>query len=241
MVESESELVIETPDTAQEEMIAKSRVNDIVKREKAAAADKVRREMEALHAQEVERLRAEQPTSQGNNPQGYDANIDEKLNKLLEDKIRAIQEEEQRREQEAQQAELKKQLDESAHQYLLKVEQGKAEFPDFDEVMKDFDIRRFSGVALLAGQLDNPAAIMYELAQNPGKVANLHILAQEAPQMALKEMKKLSDSIAKNQQAALNNVQTNAPLSRLKSSTVAGADTGEMGLKDFKNASWLRG
>ncbi len=239
MVESESELVIETPETTQEEMIAKSRVNDIVKREKAAAADKVRREMEALHAQEVERLRAQQPVSREQSPTSNE-DLRAQMRQLMMEEAQKFEEEEEKRRYEAEQAELKQQLEKSAHQYLLNVEQGKSEFPDFDEVMKDFDMRNFSGVALLAGQMENTAAIMHELAQNPGKVAQLHILAQQSPLMAEKEMKKLAASISKNQQAANNNIQTNAPLSRLKSSTVAGADTGQMGLKDFKNADWLK-
>ena len=143
--------------------------------------------------------------------------------------------------QEAHQAELKAEIDKSENQYLMRVDQGKADFPDFDDVMRDFDLRAFSGIALLAGQMDNTAAVMYELAQNPTKVAQLHVLAQHSPEMAKKEMQKLAGSITKNQQALSENVSTNAPLSRLKSSTVAGADNGQMGLKDFKNASWLKG
>lgn len=241
MVESESELVIETPDSAQEEMIAKSRVNDIVKREKAAAADKVRREMESLHAQEIEGLKAAQASSPGASPQNSGIDMRAEMRQLLAEEAKKFQEEEDRREYEAEQAHIQKGIQESANKYLLNVEKGKTEFPDFDEVMQDFDMRAFSGVALLAGQMDNTAAIMYELSQNPFKVAQLHTLAKESPASAEKEMRKLAASITKNQQAAANNVPTNAPLSRLKSSTVAGADNGQMGLKDYKNADWLRG
>jgi hypothetical protein len=53
-------------------------------------------------------------------------------------------------------------------------------------------------------------------------------------------MKKLSESISKNEEAKAENVSPNAPLSRLKSSNV-GADTGKMSLKDYKNADWLKG
>lgn len=239
MVESESEVTI-AQDVPQEEMIAKSRVNDIVKREKAAAADKARREMEAMHAQELERLKASQALNVGSSPIESDAQLEEKINKIFNDKVRAYQQEEEKRVQEEQQAKLKAGLEESFNHYMLKVEHGKSDFPDFNDVMKDFDLQAFPGVALLAGQMDNTAAIMYELAQNPMKVAHLHVLAQQSPEMAKKELQRLSQSISKNQQAVADNVQTNAPLSRLKSSTVAGADTGQMGLKDFKNADWLR-
>lgn len=219
-----------------EEMVAKSRVNEIVKREKLAAADKVRREMEQLHAQELEKLRNTQAPS--TSPESPD--IRSTVQQLLSEEIQKFQAEEEKRAKEAQEAELEKQLQQSASNYLMKIEQGKPEFSDFDDVMKDFDVRAFSGVALLAGQMDKTAAIMYELAQNPLKVAQLHTLAQQSPTLAEKEMRKLEASIVKNKQAALNNVQTNAPLSRLKSSTVAGADNGVMGLKDFKKADWLK-
>lgn len=241
MVESESEVSTSGQEAAQEEMIAKSRVNDIVKREKAAAADKVRREMEALHAQEIEGLKAAQSPSEGVAPQNHGMDMRSEVQRLLAEEVKRFQEEEEKREYEAQQAELQKLTQESADRYLLKVSQGKSEFPDFDEVMQNYDMRAFSGVALLAGQMDNTAAIMYELSQNPMKVAQLHTLARESPVSAQKEIQKLSASIAKNQQAAANNVQTNAPLSRLKSSTVAGADNGQMGIKDYKSADWLRG
>jgi hypothetical protein len=62
-----------------------------------------------------------------------------------------------------------------------------------------------------------------------------------SPKMAKKEMEKLSQSIVKNQQAVQGNVSPREPLPRLKSSSSVGADTGEMTLRDYKNADWLRG
>jgi hypothetical protein len=263
MVESESEVTISEQEPAQEEMIAKSRVNKIVKREKAAAADKVRREMEAKHASELESFRhnpehfqqnpenyPQDPQAQFQNPvdtgemqvpPGSQIKENDHFDRLFDAKLKKLQEAEQERMRLAEEAETQRLTKEAADKYLLKVSQQKADFPDFDEVMKEFDMTQFSGLALLAGQMDNTAAIMHELASNPSKVAQLQFWAERSSPMALREMQKLSASIAKNQQAAANNVPTNAPLSRLKSSTVAGADNGQMGLKDFKNADWLKG
>lgn len=238
MAESENEVATETPQAEPEETLSKARVNEIVKREKALAADKVRREMEAQHAQEIESLKAAQPQSAATPTQAPD--IRQTVQQLLNEEIQRYQAEQERSAKEAHEAQIKAELEKSAQQYLLKVEQSKKDIPDFDDVMKDFDLGAFSGVALLAGQLENPAAVMYELAQNPLKVAQLHSLVQSSPMMAKKEMQKLADSITKNKQALEANVTTNAPLSRLKSSTVVGGDSGEMGLKDMKKAPWNR-
>lgn len=240
MAESENEVATDaTQEPVPEETLSKSRVNEIVKREKALAADKVRREMEAQHAQEIENLKASQTQTPAAMPESA-PDIRQTVQQLLNEEIQRYQAEQERSAKEAHEAQIKAELEKSAQQYLLKVEQSKKDIPDFDEVMKDFDLGAFSGVALLAGQLDNPAAIMYELAQNPLKVAQLHSLVQTSPMMAKKEMQKLGDSISKNQQALEANVTTNAPLSRLKSSTVVGGDSGEMGLKDMKKAPWNR-
>ncbi len=241
MEESESSVGMEVEQVPEppEEMVAKSRVNEIVKREKLAAADKVRRELEAQHAAAIDQLKAGQQQPAGVSPES-NPDMRSQMQAMLNEEIQKYQAEEERRAEEARQAELKEHINKSANQYLMKVEQGKSDLSDFDEVMKDFDISAFSGVALLAGQMENTAAIMYELAQNPLKVAQLHTLAQQSPGLAEKEMRKLDASIAKNQQAASNNIQTNAPLSRLKSSSVAGADNGQMGLKDFKKADFNR-
>ncbi len=224
-----------TPSNEPEKTLTQSQVNEIVKREKAAAADKVRRELEALQAQQPS-----QPQGLGGMPQENMGDIEEKVfNRILEH-ANKLKEEEERQAREYHMAQHKAKLEEEAGNYLTKVALGKEKISDFEDVMKDFDASAFPQLALLAGRMDNTAEIMYELTKNPEKLARLDHLATRSEKLATKELEKLSQSIAKNEQAMLDNVTTNAPLSRLKSST-AGADSGKMGLKDYKSADWLRG
>ncbi len=216
-----------------ERSLTQEHVNEIVKREKAAAADKVRREMEALHRQEIEQLKSSAPTSMGGIPQ-------EDLGAMEERLLKRMAEEQERKQNEILRAENEQLLRNAADMYHLKVAKGKDKFSDFEEVMRDFDPSAFPQVALESADFDNTDEIMYELSKNPGKLMQLTGLFEKSPLLGRRELTKLSQSIAQNQEAKENNVSTNAPLSRLKSSTV-GEDSGQVTLKDLKNADWLRG
>ncbi len=231
----DDETVLGTQGIEPEKTLTQSQVNDIVKREKAMAADRARKEYEALQMQQNS-----QPMAMGGMPQENMGDIENKVfNRILEH-AKKLEEDEQKRALDEQRAQQQAALESDAKRYLVKVATGKDKFSDFDEVMKDFDAGAFPQLALLAGELDNTADIMYELSKNPDKIARLDYLANRSPALARKELDKLANSITQNEQALEDNVTTNAPLSRLKSSTV-GADNGKMGLKDYKNADWLRG
>ncbi len=216
-----------------ERSLTQEHVNEIVKREKAAAADKVRREMEVLHRNEIEQLKSSAPTSMGGIPQ-------EDLGAMEERLLKRMAEEQERKQNEILRAENEQLLRNAADMYHLKVAKGKDKFSDFEEVMRDFDPSAFPQVALEAADFDNTDEIMYELSKNPGKLMQLTGLFEKSPLLGRRELTKLSQSIVQNQEAKENNVSTNAPLSRLKSSTV-GEDSGQVTLKDLKNADWLRG
>lgn len=213
--------------------LTQEHVNEIVKREKAAAADKVRREMEALHRQEIEQMKSGIPKSVGGIQQEDMGVIEERL-------MKRFAEEQDRRQNDQLRAENEQLLRNAADMYHLKVAKGKDKFSDFEEVMRDFDPSAFPQVALESADFDNTDEIMYELSKNPGKLMQLTGLFEKSPIMGRRELTKLSQLIAQNQEAKENNVSTNAPLSRLKSSMV-GEDSGQTTLKDFKNADWLRG
>ena len=225
----------------EEKMLPQSQVNDIVKREKAQVAERVRREMEAEMAQK-------QSSNMGGMSQGpdMDAIKQEVLNHIMQ-KAQEMDAQEEKKAQEAQSAKEREDLQKAADDFYLKMGAGKDKYSDFEEVMQDFEPHAFPRVAFLAaengsdGQPLDTAGIMYELARNPTKLTHLNDLAMHSPKMAKKEMEKLSQSIVKNQQAIQENVSPREPLPRLKSSSSVGADTGEMTLRDYKNADWLRG
>jgi hypothetical protein len=226
----------------EEKMLPQSQVNDIVKREKAQVAERVRREMEAEMAQKM------QSSNMGGMSQGPDieAMKQEMWNHVMQ-KAQEVDAQEAKKAQEAQAAKETEDLQRAAQDFHFKMGAGKDKYSDFEEVMQDFDLYAFPRVAFLAaetgtdGQPLDTAGIMYELAKNPSKLVYLNGLATDSPKMAKKEIERLSQSIVKNQQALQGNVSPREPLQRLKSSSSVGADTGEMTLRDLKQQDWLRG
>lgn len=224
--------LMESPATeVAEKSLTTSQVNDIVKREKARAADRARQEAEAIHREELEKLRLEKASAA---PGSMDTSaIEERVyNKFMGD----LKQHHEENERLAREAELKQVAD----QYYLKMGKGSQLFENFNEVMGDFEPAQFPNAVMLAAGMENTPEIMYELANNPTKLQQIDSLAQKSPQLAKKELERLSKSISDNLNAKNNNVDAPAPLSRLKSSSV-GADSGKMSLKDYKNAPWLRG
>lgn len=234
----EQDVVETTGNVASEvepKLLTQEHVNALVAKRTAAIAEKVKREMELAHKAEIAALQSQQQTSSGSVEPTMPN--DEIYQKIVE-RLRA----DAQKNQEAQAEEAKMaQLNQMADNYFAKMQSTDAMPDDFNEVISDFDVSSFPAVAFLAQEMDNTPAIMYDLAKNPLKLAGINSLAQSAPNEARKALKKLSDSIAQNQQAEAEHVETQPPLSRLNPSKKAGADIGKMGLQDFKNADWLRG
>lgn len=219
------------PAQAQSEGLSQQQVNDIVKREKTQAAERTRREMEAQHQGELERVRAEAGNQSGNqiDPEAMKREIyDQFMNDLKYHRDELAKQEEE------------KHLRGLADQYHLKMGKGSQLFDDFEQVMGDFKPAEFSNTAMLAAQMENTPEIMYELANNPGKLAEIEALAEKSPTMAKKQLDRLAKSIESNLSAKQNNVNAPPPLSQVKSSSV-GVDSNKMSLKDLKGAAWLRG
>lgn len=212
-----------------EKTLPVSRVNEIVKREKGIAAENVRKELEARHAEELARFKGQSQHTYSDDT----SSMEDRIVQRLMDEARRQDEAESKRYQEEE-------ANKFVQKYSSKMSQGKEFFNDFEEVMGDFVPQAFPQIVYLATQEENTPAIMYELAKNPSKLAAMHTLAMTHPALAEKEMRKLSQSISANQQALQQNVAVEPPLSRLKSSQNNGVDMGKMSIADFKNAEWLR-
>lgn len=226
---------IEAPvsDSGTEKTLTTSQVNDIVKREKAHAAERARQQAQAEYQAELEKVRAEaagKPASKGE----IDATAIKQ--QVYEQFMQDLQKHRDEVERKTQEDELKT----IADQYYLKMGKGSQLFEDFNEVMGDFEPDKFPNAVMLAAQMENTPEIMYELANNPSKLLEIDGLAKTSPKLATKQLERLSKSIANNLEAKTNNVSAPPPLSKLKSSSV-GMDSGKMTLKDFKNAPWLKG
>ncbi len=217
-----------------EKLLSADHVNKIVQREKAAAADKVRKEMEVAHQAELARMSSQQPPqSLGGIPQQSTEEIESRIyNRIMEEAQKAQDEQEQQQHKQA--------MEQTASQYFLKMGKGAELFDDFKETMSAFNPASFPQVVFLAAELENTPELMYEMAKNPHKLATIDYLAQRDPMAAKAELMKLSNSIEANKKAKAENVSAQPPLSRLKSSTV-GADTGSMSMRDLKASPHLRG
>lgn len=126
-----------------------------------------------------------------------------------------------------------------ANEFLAKLEAGKDKYPDFDKTIESLELSTIPQVVQLANTVDNTSDVMYELGKNPHKVANLLSLSQLGNgRLAILEMKKLSDSIRKNQEAMQQPIPPE-PLSQLKPSSV-GTDNGVPSIRELRKQPSLR-
>ena len=218
----------------QERMLTQTQVDDIVKREKARAADSVRQKMEAQHREEIERLQME---SKGSTPSAAPEFDTAEIEKRVYDKF---MDDLQKHRDEAERERLENELKSKADQYHLKMGKGSELFDDFNETMADFNAADFPNTVFLATEMENTPDIMRELVKYPEKLQQIDSMAKSSPALARKMLARISESIKSNAEAKATNVSAPPPLSRLKSSTV-GADSGPMTLKDLKAQPWLRG
>ena len=147
-------------------------------------------------------------------------------------RMQAQQEEQQRAQQEQRQRE---QIDSVAKTYLEKMKQGPTLYDDFEEVTKTFKPNKYPQIAVMAAELENTPDIIYDLKKNPQKLATLQMFALNEDYDELRdELTKLSKSIKRNEQSLANNTQSPKPLTRLKSSAIAGQDTGKRTISDMR-------
>lgn len=234
MTTDNMEVVPSEPKEVNDKTFTQGQLEDIVKREKARAADSVRQKMEAQHREEIERLQTgNQGQAPGNPPEIDTSAIEQKVYDKFMDDL-------QKHRDEAERERLEHELKSKADQYHLKMGKGSELFEDFNETMADFNPADFPSTVFLAAEMPNTADVMRELVKYPEKLQQIDYMAKTSPGMAKKMLQRISDSIQGNLEAKTNNVSAPPPLSRLKSSTV-GADSGPMTLKDLKAQPWLRG
>lgn len=233
--QSEPEGSTESPP---EKMLTASQVNELVKRAKRKGEQKMQEQLDATRA-ELDLLKAQQgqqqepQQQQQQAPQGIDP---AELQRLVAEQIRQQQEEAQRKAHEAQ---LHEEVNQVAQQYFGKMDQGRSLYDDFEAITADFNPAEFPQLVYLANELDNTAAVIYELRKNPAKLASIEAMVNKSPGIAKSMLSDLSQSIKRNEEAKRNLQEPQDPLNRLKPSTV-GTDSGEKNVRDFKSASFLR-
>lgn len=217
---------------ALEDVVSKERVTELIKREKEAAYRKAARDYQA----EIEQLKTGQTQQMGGMAapaMDIDAVYNEVTNRLQRE-IEKAQQDSQKQEYETY---VKGQVD----SYIKKMDSGSELAEDFKEMTSKFRPEKFKEVFFLANGFENTPALIYELSKNPHKLATLDYLAKHDPELAKDQMEAIARSIDANATAKASNVSAQAPISRPKPSLAAGADSGAMGIADYKKAPWLKG
>ena len=235
VVEVNEESVVEqsNPAQAQEKMLSASRVNEIVQSRVNAASDKARRDADARHQAEMEEFRQNYKGSGGMEAPDAESIVEQVRNRLMQE----MQEQQETAKRQDMQNEMKQVSD----TYYSRMSEGSERYEDFDEAMDGFQAEEYPNLVYLATKLDNTADVLYELQKNPDKLMRIDYWSTRDKKRAEKELSKLSQSIQHNQDAKSSNVRANEPLSRLKPSSSAGADNGQMSTSDYKKMSWMKG
>jgi hypothetical protein len=242
----EPEVLKEAEEAPPEKMLSVSRVNELVKKAKLDGARKMQEQLDAAK-QQIEQLQAQQGQQQAQGQpqeapqqaqQGQAQGVDAQM--IQQQVMQLMQKKQQEDEQKRYAEQLEQEVNQVAQQYFGKMAQGKDMFEDFEAMTADFNPAEFPQLVFLANEMDNTPAIIYELRKNPGKLADLAVLVEKSPTMARSELAKLSESIKRNDEAKRNLQEPQDPLNRLKPSPV-GTDNGAKNVRDFKQASYLRG
>lgn len=214
-----------------EKMVAQSEVNRLVgqtrEHVRQEAYQRALREFEAksqqqqANGQQQNQSQQQSSTSMGGVNQPSSNDIDRMINERLE-KLRV--------ESIAQQIE---------SDFNSKMKAGENKYPDFHDAMADLELAKMPNIVLWANSLDNTADVMYEFSKNPTKLTSVMMLANAGfPQLAQKELQKLSDSIKTNE-AASKQAVANQPLDQMSHSPT-GTDGGNLAVRDYRKMDWLR-
>lgn len=122
-----------------------------------------------------------------------------------------------------------------ANSFVSKLNAGSKKYEDFDAVVTPLNLPQIPEIWTVAEKFDNPADILYELGNNPAKLAQLRNIAY-SPELVKREMQKLSDSLKQNEEADQQKTAS-PPLSRPKPSNVG---MGNGGSKDLSVADYRK-
>jgi hypothetical protein len=231
------------PSETRERVFSQSEVNDLVGRAKSEAVERHKRET-AMSAHQSH----QQPASYAPN---YNQTQQQPMQPqpnhgMTEQEIRRLAAEEAQRSRNEHLEETRRQTEEQnaqriANEFFTKVAAGDGGVQAFDKIVSEsgVDLRTIPYHVQLANLVDNTREVMVELLKSPAKIGQLQGLididlrAGRQPRLALAEMKKLSESIKSNSQAA-NFKSPNEPLSQMRPSNAGTGNQGPLSVKDYK-------
>jgi hypothetical protein len=218
-----------TPIPAQEappeKVLTQSEVNELVGRIKHDAYSKGLREGQAALQQPMQQNQPPAAQLQAGSMGGMPQITDDHIRQLIAD--------------EAQKQSHMTAAQNTLTSFVSQLGRGKSKYSDFDEtVAKLGNFQNIPHIVKMATDAGIAEDVMYDLGKNPGKVASLTTLSYINPILAEDEMKKLVDSIRKNQEAS-KDPSIAEPLSQIRPSTV-GTDNGSNSVRDLRRKSWAR-
>jgi hypothetical protein len=208
----------------EEKLFRQSEVNDIVKRAKYGAVEDYKR----VAAERPDYVKQKEADSYQTPPPSY----------LSPDDVRRMAAEESQRlrdewVQSARQQAMEQDAQKIVSEFFNKLAPGFEKYQDYKEVTGDVNYGKFPNVVqLLNSHIDNTSDVMYALAKDRIKMANLEFLSQHSPEDAIKAVKQLSQSMKDNELAAKTRFPKE-PLSQMRPSN-AGTDQGEPSVKDYR-------
>lgn len=198
-------------------------LSKLIGREKLLERDKIKREMEAKQRAdraELEALKAakqqESVASNGGASGNVDPNIDEIVNSKIQETL-------SKRQQELDKAAKETEMQRVADTYFSKLGAHAEKDGDFQEMVEDFDHMQFPQLIHAVHGFDNMGEMMGELLNNPTKLEKINAWLRTMPDRALKELRKLSDSIRETSAAFDEYQPTEEPLSETRPSNVGAA------------------
>jgi capsule polysaccharide export protein KpsE/RkpR len=204
----------------QEKMIPVSEASKHIAGAKMKAYEKAKNEFDDRIRALEEKISQNNLSSASNQPQQSQAVFSKDL--LREELQSLIREEQSHLAQARQQEEANKIVRELSEKF----KKAEERLPDFKDTITSFKFENTPEILRAANQFDNGGEILYDLAKNPSKIGALLALADRDPDAMIRQMRDLSSSIQKNEQAK-NTKFPQDPIQSIRPS-VLGTDNGDL-------------
>lgn len=225
------------PSQAAEKMLPQSKVNEIVQERLRQKENVLRQQHEKEKAEWHAQNNAQQNNSQQSGMGGMEHASPERIQQMIEE---ATKKQQERLTQEWLVHNQTQQDENTLKSFVGKLQNASEKYADFDAKVSALQLDKIPNIIRLTDEVENTQDVMYDLAENPGKLGNILSLANDPDtyHLARIAMKRLSDSIKQNE-SAQNVRHASNPLKPVKPS-LSGTDNGSNGVSGLRKQSWLK-
>jgi|ERR1700761_455269 len=225
------------PSQSQERMFAQSKVEELIKERVDKKEARLRQEHEKEKAEWHAKNNAQQNSHQQSSMGGMESFSPERIQQMVEEATRKQQE---RLTQEWLVHNQAQQDENILNSFVGKLQNASDKYADFDEKVSSLQLDKIPNIIRLSDEVDNTQDVIYDLAENPGKLGNILALANDpnTSHLAKIAMKRLSDSIKQNE-LSKNVRHASNPLRPVKPS-LSGTDNGSNGVSGLRKQPWLK-